>query len=129
MSQTNDRGTNNRRAGVIFVKVDGVQYDAKGSYSYNLGLPKRDPITGSDGIHGFKETPQVPFIEGVITDRADIDLEKVVMADNVTVTLELNNGKVIVLANAWFAGEGGGSTDEAEITVRWESRTPAVESK
>ena len=128
MSQTNERGTNNRRAGRIYLKIDGALCDAKGSFSYNLGHDKRDAIVGADGIHGYKETPQVPFIEGAITDRADLDLELISKADNVTVTLELVNGKVIVLANAWFAGEGGVTTEEAEVAVRWESRTPAVES-
>jgi hypothetical protein len=122
-------GTNNRRAGRVFLKVDGELFDAKGSFSYNLGQDKRDGIIGADGIHGYKETPQIPYIEGAITDRGDLDLEKVCLQDNVTVTLELVSGKTIVLANAWFSGEGTVTTEEAEIAVRWESRTPAVESK
>lgn len=125
MSQT---GTNNRRAGRIYLKIDGALHDAKGSFSYNLGRDKRDAIVGADGIHGYKETPQIAFIEGAVTDRGDMDLEAMAMQDNVTVTLELVNGKTIVLANAWFAGEGTVTTEEAEITVRWESRSPATES-
>ncbi|MCL1915670.1 MAG: phage tail tube protein [Desulfovibrionaceae bacterium] len=121
-------GSNNRRAGRIYLKVDGALQDAKGSFSYNLGHDKRDALPGADGIHGYRDTPQIPFIEGAITDRGDLDLEALVKGDNVTVTLELVNGKVIVLANAWFAGEGTVTTEEAEIAVRWESRTPAVES-
>lgn len=120
--------SNNRRAGRIWLKVDGVQLDAKGSFSYNLGHPKRDAIIGADRIHGYKETNQVPYIEGAITDASDFDLAKLAKQDGVTVTLELNNGKVVVLSDAWFAGEGTVTTDEAEIMVRWESRTPAVES-
>jgi hypothetical protein len=125
MSQTS---SNNRRAGRIFLKIDGVLHDAKGSFSYNLGRDKRDGIVGADGIHGYKETPQIPFIEGAITDRGDLDLEALARQDNVTVTLDLVNGKTIVLANAWFAGEATVTTEEAEISVRWESRSPAVES-
>ena len=86
-------GTNNRRAGIIYVKVDGKQYDAKGAYTYNLGKPKRDAIIGANGVHGYKETPQVAFIEGAVTDSDELDLATLVTADNVTVTLELNNGK------------------------------------
>lgn len=121
-------GSNNRRAGRVYLKINGSLHDAKGSFSYNLGQDKREGIVGADGIHGYKETPQVPFIEGVITDRGDIDLELLAGDDHVTVTLELVNGKTIVLANAWFAGEGTVTTAEAEIAVRWESRIPAVES-
>lgn len=117
----------NRRAGVIVVKVGGVQYDAKGNFSYNLGLPKREAIVGSDGIHGYKETPQVAFIEGEFTDRPDMSLAALAAIESETVTLELNNGKTVVLSQAWFAGEGTGNTEEANISVRFESRLQAQE--
>lgn len=121
-------GSNNRRAGKIYLKINGQLRDAKGSFSYNLGNDKRDAIVGADGIHGYKETPQIAFIEGAVTDAADLDLDAMSREDNVTVTLELVNGKAIVLSNAWFAGEGTVTTDEGEITVRWESRRHATES-
>ena len=121
-------GNNNRRAGIIYVKVDGALIEAKGSFSYGLGLPKRDPIIGSDGVHGFKETPTVAFVEGATTDSPDLELDKLQLQDGVTVTLELNNGKTVTLGEAWFAAEGTVTTDEAEIPVRWESRKQAVES-
>jgi hypothetical protein len=110
----------NRRAGTLFFKVDGTQYDAKGSFTYNLGAAKREAIVGSDAVHGYKETPQVPFIEGEITDRSDLDLEKLLNLDGVTVTLELANGKVILLRDAWYAGDGNVGTEEANIQVRFE---------
>jgi hypothetical protein len=122
------QASNNRRAGRIFLKVDGAMFDAKGSFSYNLGEEKRDAIVGADRIHGYKVSIQVPFIEGAITDRADLSLSDLARQENVTVTLELENGKTIVLADAWFAGEAGVTTDEAEISVRWESATLGVES-
>lgn len=110
-----------RKGGIITVQVDGVGYDAKGNFTYNLGQPKREPIIGSDGIHGYKETPQVAFIEGEITDRGDLDLAKLVTVKSATVALALANGKVIVLSNAWYASEGTGNTDEGNIAVRFES--------
>lgn len=110
----------NRRAGKIFFKIDGELQEAKGEFTYNLGQPKREGIIGSDSIHGYKETPQIPFIEGAITDRTSLDLARLCQLDDVTVTLELNNAKTIVLRNAWFAGDGTGKTGEAEIAVRFE---------
>lgn len=122
-------GTNNRRAGTIYLKVDGRQYDAKGSFTYNLGLAKRDGIIGSDGVHGYKETPQIAFIEGAITDSFELSLEELATLDNATVTLDLANGKTIVLSNAWFAAESSVTTEEAEIGIRFESRRQGKESK
>ena len=121
--------TKNRRAGRIFFKVNGAPYDAKGSYSYNLGQDKNEAIIGSDGVHGFKSTPQVAFIEGVITDSRDVDLAALAQLEDETVTLELANGKTVVLPEAWYAGEGTGSTEEGEIPVRFESRKQATEMK
>lgn len=119
----------NRRAGIIYIKVDGELYDAAGDFTYNLGKPSREALSGADGIHGYKETPQPAFIEGEIRDSNSLDLATLLTLDGVTVTLELNNGKVIVLRDAWFAGEGGGSTGEATIAARFESRNEAEEVK
>lgn len=109
-----------RKGGIIQVQVNGEVYDAKGSWSYNLGRPMREAIVGSDVVHGYKETPQVAFIEGEITDRGTLNLATLVGLTDVTVTLSLANGKVIVLRSAWFAGEGTGNSEEGNIAVRFE---------
>ena len=116
-----------RRAGVIFFKVNGNQLDAKGNFTYNLGKGKREAIIGADGVHGYKETPQTPFIEGEITDRPDLKLADLTSIDNATVTLQLASGKTVVLSDAWYAGEGTGNTEEANIGVRFESKYEAQE--
>jgi hypothetical protein len=112
-----------RVGGMIQVQVQGERYDAKGSFSYNLGSPMRETIVGADGIHGYKEMPQIAFIEGVVTDRQDLDLRALTTGTDITVNLQLANGKVISLRDAWFAGEGSASTEEGEINVRWEGKS------
>lgn len=109
-----------RRAGIIYFKIDGNPFDAKGNFSYNLGAPKREAIVGADGVQGFKETPQVAFIEGELTDRSDLDLNALVNSENNTVTLQLANGKTIVLRSAWYAHEGTVQTEESNIGLRFE---------
>lgn len=111
---------NNRRSGALFVKVSGRQYDAKGNFTYNPGSPKRDAIVGPDRVHGYKELPQVPYIEGEITDASDLDLVVFTTLKDETVTLELANGKVFILRDAWYAAEGNVQTEEANIQVRFE---------
>lgn len=112
----------NARAGRIFLKVDGVLQEAKGEFSYNLGNDKREAIIGADGVHGYKSTVQVAFVEGAITDNLTLDLPALTSMDGVTVTLELQNGKTIVLRDAWYAGEGTVKTGESEIAVRFEGK-------
>jgi hypothetical protein len=111
-----------RRAGLITLKTGGEVQDAKGDFTYNLGIPKREAIIGADGVHGYKETPQVAFIEGAITDRSSLNVGDLALGKDLTITLELANGKTIVLRNAFFAGDGNVGTGEGEIAVRWESK-------
>ncbi|WP_299376023.1 phage tail tube protein [uncultured Kiloniella sp.] len=110
----------NARAGKIFFKVDGTQYDAKGGFTYNLGKDKKEGMVGHDKVHGYKITPQIPFIEGEITDHSKLDVAKLLELDDVTITLELANGKTILLRNAWYAHEGTAGTEEGNIPVRFE---------
>ncbi len=112
----------NRRAGVLYVKVNGVQYDAKGEFTYNPGPPKRKAIVGPDQVHGFSELPQVPFIEGAITDASDLDVKAFQNIDDATVTLNLANGKTFVLREAWYCADGDVTTEEAEIQLRFEGK-------
>lgn len=109
-----------RRGGVIQVQVNGEIFDARGSWTYNLGRPKRDPIIGADGVHGYTETPQVPFIEGEFTDRSELNLAAVLSLTDATVSLKLANSKMVVLRGAYYAGEGTGNTQEGNIGARFE---------
>lgn len=116
---------NQRRAGLIQLTIDGVLCDLKGDWTYNLGKPKREPIIGADGVHGYKEVPQVAFLEGEITDRGDLNLEALVGTSSATIVLQLANGKNIALRDGWFAGEGTGNTGEGNIGVRFEGKSAA----
>ncbi len=112
---------NRRVGGIVFLKTDGQLLQAKGEFTYNLGIPKREAVVGQDAVHGFKEEPQVPMIEGTVTDSDELDLEALLNFRDGTVTLELANGKIIVLREAFFAGDGNVSTSEGEIEVRFEA--------
>lgn len=112
--------TRNRRAGVIYLKVDGNQYSAVGNFTYSLGPLKREGIPGADQPHGFMERVQIPYIEGEITDSSDLDLETLQGVEEATCTLELGNGKTIVLREAWYAADGTGNTERGNIQFRME---------
>lgn len=115
--------TAERIGGIISFRINGEVHNAKGSFEYNLGRPKREMVQGADGPHGYKEMPQTAFIQGAITDRAGLDLAQLLQTVNGTVTLELGSGKVIILRGAFFAGEGNVTTEEGEIAVRFEGST------
>lgn len=107
--------------GVINLKVNGVLHRAKGSFTYNLGVNKREGVTGADGVHGFKETPQIPSIEGAVTDSPDLDLRALLTAKEATITLELANGKVVIFEEAWCTSDGNVTTEEGEIEFSFQA--------
>ena len=111
---------NKRVGGIMSFKIDGEMYFAKGDFTYNLGKPKREGVVGSDRVHGYKETPQIPFIEGEITDRGEMSLETLLGVKDATITLELGNDKVIVLREGWYASDGTVNTGEGNIQARFE---------
>jgi len=116
--------TTNRRAGIVYLRRNGSLLEAKGNFSYGMGTPKREAMTDESGhVIGYKETPTVPFIEGTIIDSRILDVKELYKADDDTYTLELANGKVEVLRNAWYAGDGTGETEEATLQVRWEGKS------
>lgn len=115
-----------RIGGLIELKVDGNQYQAKGSFTYNLGEAKKEMVVGHDAVHGYKELPQVPFIGGMITDSREISVADIRKLRDVTVTLRLNNGKTIALQQAVEASDGDVTTEEGEAQIRFEG-TAATE--
>lgn len=112
-----------RVAGTVYVKVDGEIFDAKGNFTCNLGKPKREGVVGADRVHGYKEMPQLPFVEGEITDRSNLNLETLMAMSNVTVTVEFANGKVFVLREAWYAADGDIGSEEGNVQFRFEGKS------
>lgn len=112
-----------RVGGLISFKIDGEQYNAKGNFTYNLGKPKREGVVGAEAVHGFKETPQLAFCEGEITDNVDLELSTLLDVTDAVVTLDLGAGKIILFNHAWFAGDGTGNTEEGNIAVRFEAES------
>ncbi len=116
-----------RRGGILSAKLDGISFAAKGNFTINYGRPLREAIIGADRIHGLKETQQVSSIEGAFTDSPELDINALLNVTDTTFTLELGNGKTLVLRSAWFAGEGTMTTEEGEIAIRFESADPIEE--
>ena len=114
--------TQSRIAGTCFIYVDGVQYAARGAFKVNATLYSREGVAGQDGVHGFKETPMVPSIEGEITDLGSLSIKSLQAIEESTVTCQLANGKTYLLTQAWFAGEASLDTAEGKIAVKFEGR-------
>lgn len=111
---------NNRIAGVAYIFVDGRQYPLRGNLTISIDTVERVGVAGMDGVHGFTETPRVPFIEGDFSDIGQLSLITLQNMVNITVTAELANGKVYVLRNAWTSTAREFKAAEGQATVRFE---------
>ncbi len=115
-----------RVGGIIEILVDGERFDAKGSFTYNLGTPVKTAVVGADRVHGYKEEPQAPMIEGATTDRLSLDIQALTRITAATVAIRFPNGKTFVLRNAWYAGDGSGTTEEGEFPLKFEGETADI---
>lgn len=114
---------NNRIAGTLALQIDGEVYETEGSFTYNLGRPKREALMNSQRPVGYRAMAQVPFFEGNVFAMRDLDYDGLLNAVDVTATLSLANGKTLVYREAWFAGDGTGDTEGGTIAVRFEARS------
>jgi len=106
--------------GTISVVVNGSNVLAKGSFTTNLGLPKKEMVVGSDRTHGPMEKQQVAFIEGEITVPFDLDVAAFQLLSNATIVLTQGNGQIFILHEAEYAAEGDYQTEEGNLQFRFE---------
>ena len=111
---------NRRIGGTIFFQVNGELYNAKGSFTINPGISKKEMVVGADGVHGFKELPQASRIEGAITDTDELDVEALFATRDATATVRLANGKTFVCEECIFSGDGESTTEEGEISIEFQ---------
>lgn len=108
------------KTGIVYVRRNGIQQRVAGSVSINPGIAKREALPGHTQVEGYKELPQVPFIECEIFEAVDLNVIEMLQGTAETVSAELNDGKVFVGRDGWFAGDGTLTSEEGRITCRWE---------
>lgn len=113
--------TTNRLAGIAFLTVDGQNYMLQGEASYGVSSVTRTTLVGQDAVHGYSEMPHPGFIAMTLRDSGGLTVANFNAMTNVTVTLELANGKTIVGRNMWTVEQQEVNTQEATFPVRFES--------
>ncbi|MEP3246250.1 MAG: phage tail tube protein [Sneathiella sp.] len=105
--------------GTAYVKFDGKQVSLAGSITIQLDNVEREGVTGLSGVVGYNEKPIVPFVEGEFFMPEDMSMDEIRDITNATITVELANGKVGTLSQAWnkSANEVDG---DSKFTTRFE---------
>src|SRR5450830_379544 len=112
--------TTNRLAGVAYLSVDGQSYMLAGEVSYSVSRVKRESLSGPSGVQGYSEMPIPGSISGQFRDAGVLTVAKFNAMTNVSVTVELANGKTIVGRNMWTVDSQEVKSGEATFDVKFE---------
>lgn len=114
--------TDQRIAGMIEIKSNGFILSGQGTFTGNLGQPKREGVRDTRKTVGYAEVPQTPFLEGSIIDFNTTHVkDDLLNLTNATITIKAGNNKTYMWEKAWFAGEGNIDFDKGLIEARFES--------
>lgn len=110
----------NPRGGINGVSIDGDRLDVDGSVEIRLGKPMREAKVGPTKVLGYNEKPTVPGIYLDVAEGSEVDHDKLSEVKNATITVEMKNGKVYSLANAWSKNPDGGVLNPEDGNIRYE---------
>ena len=100
--------------------MDGVTYLLSGDLAYRVARVERTTLIGQDRVHGYSEKPMSGMISATIRDAGVLSVASLSAMTNVTLTLELANGKIIVGRNMWLIEHPEVKTEDGTIDVKWE---------
>jgi len=112
--------TPNRIGGILSVRVDGTQYEARGSFQVTPSTVKRTGVAGQDRVHGYIEEPVVPQIKGDLSIGNELSIAKLDSITDSTVQVQLANGMTYVLNNAWTVAGSVVDTHDGKVDVTFE---------
>ena len=67
------------------------------------------------------------MIEGELTVTSAVDTAEFINLDGETITLTLESGTIVVLRDAWFAGDGNINLNEARFPVKFVGKSLEVQ--
>ncbi len=117
---------NNRLAGTAYVTVNGITIMVAGDFKYSPADFKRESLIGMDGVHGYKESYTTPYISCKVRDSGGTSVKDFNNQTNVSLVVELANGKTIIGSGMWTVETQEVDSNEATFDVRWEGMSGSV---
>lgn len=107
-------------AGTASIVINGQKYLLRGNMTISIGKHERESIYGLDGYHGIKELARASWIECDLTDMPELDQNIIEDLADVTVNVQLINGKSCVLRNAYQVKPIEVKAEDGLFSVRFE---------
>lgn len=108
-----------RVAGICYIKVDGQQLEVKGGVECALAPTKKEAVMGLNGVAGYKETAERPYIKLSAILVPGFPIATLVTGKDMTITAELANGNIYTLSGAWMEGEAAAKADDGEVELEF----------
>lgn len=118
-------GDPNLIAGIGTLSIDGTQWALRANLTVSPDLVTREGLAGEDRVHGYRESPRVPFIEAELSlqpNQAVTDLALGVVGDS-TVVAMLADGRTFQLNQAWYKGESSIVAQDGQWLAHFEGMT------
>lgn len=108
-----------RISGICFVKVDGEQLSVEGSVECPLLEVKRETVMALNGPAGYKETNLAPFVKVSCILVPGFPLAKLQTNTSMQVSVNLANGMVYTLSDAWLNGEPTAKPEDGKVELEF----------
>jgi hypothetical protein len=112
----------NRLAGVAYIYIDGQSYMLAGEPTYRVSKVSRETLDGMDDVHGYAEKRVAGAIGATLRDARTLSVASINAMTNVTVVLELANGKMITGRNMWSVDAQEVNAADATFQVKFEGK-------
>jgi hypothetical protein len=108
-----------RDAGTCYIKCNGDQLVVDSGVEAPLSSVTRETVMGSGRPVGYKETGREAFVNATLRKINQKDFQKIIEADDLTITVEFANGGVYTLSDAWVKGEPTYNGDEGTADIEF----------
>ncbi|MFH5924551.1 phage tail tube protein [Roseomonas xinghualingensis] len=112
--------TSRRIAGSAWLTIDGLGFAVTGEPGYRLSTVTRETMVSMSGVDGYREAPVAPYIKAQLRDMPGISIADFEGMTNVTVELQLNNGKTITGVGMWCTSAVEVGSGDAAFSVQFE---------
>lgn len=113
-------GDPNLIAGVGTLTLGGTLLAVRSDMVISPDPVKREGLAGQDRVHGYKETPRVPYIEANLSLQARQMVSDLLKSVGQTLVAVLADGRSFALKDCWYVGETEVSTQEGQFKAKFE---------
>ena len=109
-------------AGTAFFRINGASYSTTGEWNIEIQDEVREPIVTSDGQVHFSASAAESKISGTLITTPSLIPSVVADMEDVVIQVELQNGRVALLQDAFFSGRNSVGSKSGEMSVEFTGR-------